>query len=285
MDIFAFGLGYCALRLAQRQSHLWVEGTVRSQESVKHLGENGIRAYVFDGQGFNSETLAACQSAKTILVSGPPGAGGDPFLGAFEAGLTESHNLERVIYLSTVGVYGDWAGDWVDETSALRTASLRGRQRVAAEVAWQSFGSRAGVPVDILRLAGIYGPARNTLIKLREGSARRIVKPGQVFNRIHVDDIANVIMKIVTSGGRGEIWNVADEEPSAPQDVIVYGALLLGLPVPPEEAFDATTISEMSASFYSENRRVSIGKIKSRLAIKLLYPTYREGLNALAIEG
>ena len=287
MDIFALGLGYCALRLLRSHPRLAVAGTVRSREAANNLIESGIEAFVFDGRTHEIDpaTLASCGAARTILASAPPQESGDPFLPFFADNLKSSPNIKRIIYLSTVGVYGDWRGDWVDETSPLLATSPRGRQRIRAEAQWQAFGERAGVAVDILRLAGIYGPGRNILVKLRDGSARRLVKPGQVFNRIHVDDIARVIVKLNERDGAGEIWNVADEEPSPPQDVVSHGARLLGCPLPPVEAIEEAAMSEMSATFYAENKRVSVEKLRNRLGIRLLYPTYREGLRALFESG
>ena len=164
-------------------------------------------------------------------------------------------------------------------------APPRGLWRLAAEAAWQRLGAARGVPVDILRLAGIYGPGRNALGKLREGDARRIVKPGQVFNRIHVEDIAAVIWRLIEAGGPGGVWNLADEEPAPPQDVVAYAAALLGIAPPPEEPFEGATLSEMAASFYSDNKRIKIDKLKRELDYAPLYPTYREGLRALAAAG
>jgi nucleoside-diphosphate-sugar epimerase len=192
--------------------------------------------------------------------------------------------LKIVIYLSTVGVYGDHGGGWVDEKTPANPASERGRRRVAAENAWLAFGEARGVPVQLHRLAGIYGPRSNAIDDLRAGVARRIVKPGQVFNRIHVDDIAGA----ADAGFRhpdvtGPI-NVCDDEPCPPQDVVSYAAALIGVEPPPEIPFEKARLSEMGRSFYGESKRCRNGRLKRELGYRLRYPTYREGLAALAAE-
>jgi nucleoside-diphosphate-sugar epimerase len=193
--------------------------------------------------------------------------------------------LSAIVYLSTIGVYGDHGGAWIDETSRASPRSERGRDRLAAETQWIALGASIDVPVHILRLAGIYGPGRNLLLKLRAGEARRIVKPGQTFNRAHVEDIAQAIGLTLVAGGRGEVWNVADDEPSPPQDVIAFAAGLLGLPPPPEEPFETADMTPMARSFYADNKRVSIAKLKKQLGFAPKYPSYREGLRALAEAG
>jgi nucleoside-diphosphate-sugar epimerase len=190
-----------------------------------------------------------------------------------------------VVYLSSVGVYGDRGGARVDEASPPSPSSPRSWRRLDAEGQWRAFGEARGVPVDILRLAGIYGPGRNALVNLRAGAARRVVKPGQTFNRIHVDDIAEVAVRLIEAGGAGGIWNVADEEPAPPQDVVAFAATLLGIAPPPEEAFETAPLSPMARSFYDENRRVCVDKLRRELDFRWLHPTYREGLRALAAAG
>ena len=183
-----------------------------------------------------------------------------------------------MIYYSTIGVYGDHAGAWVDETSATRTRTARGLARLDDEARWTAAARERGAEADILRLAGIYGPGRNALVSLRRGEARRIVKPGQLFNRAHVDDIAQASRLVLTCGLPGQIWNVADDEPAPPQDVVAYAAALLGLEPPPEEPFDEARLSPMAQEFYADNKRVSIAKAKALLGFEPAYPTYREGL-------
>jgi nucleoside-diphosphate-sugar epimerase len=260
-------------------------GTVRSAAAAAALLREGIEAFVCDGENFDPALLGALADAETLLISAPPGSAGDPALLQFAREIAAAAGLKRILYLSTIGVYGDWGGAWIDEASETRTTAPRGRWRLKAEAAWRSFGEARGVAVDILRLAGIYGPGRNALVKLREGDARRIVKPGQVFNRVHVDDIAGVIWRLVAAGGPGAVWNLVDEEPAPPQDVIAYAATLMGIEPPPEERFEDSALSDMAASFYEDNRRISIDKLKRELGYAPLYPTYREGLRALAAAG
>jgi len=285
MRLFAFGLGYCARAAIARGNAAEASGTVRSAAAAQALRANGIEAFAFDGAHYDAALLGALSRAEILLISAAPGSSGDPALAEFKREIAAAPELKRILYLSTIGVYGDWGGAWIDEASETRTTAPRGRLRLAAEAQWQALGAERGVPVDILRLAGIYGPGRNALVKLREGDVRRIVKPGQVFNRVHVDDIAGVVWRLLAAGGPGSIWNVADEEPAPPQDVIDYAATLLGIEPPPVEPFEGAALSEIARSFYDGNRRVRIDKLKRELGFAPLYPTYREGLRALAAAG
>jgi nucleoside-diphosphate-sugar epimerase len=188
-----------------------------------------------------------------------------------------------VVYLSTVGVYGDHGGAWVDEESECRPFSKRSRERLLAENEWRRFGAESGAPVAIIRLAGIYGPGRGPFEKIKAGTARRIVKPGQVFNRVHVDDIARIVEAAFEKRADG-IFNGVDDEPAPPQDVLLYAAELLGLPPPPEVQFDNAKLSAIARSFYAESKRVRNDKVKRALGVTLRYPTYREGLRATLAE-
>jgi nucleoside-diphosphate-sugar epimerase len=283
--IFFFGLGYCARRFIALGQMIEASGTTRSDEGVATLRAEGIAAHRFDG-GHGEEGLPAdLDRAEAIVVSISPEPGGDAALIHFGEQIASASRLRRVLYLSTIGVYGDHGGKWVDETSATLAATARGRARLDAEALWLALGAKRGVAVDILRLAGIYGPGRNALVKLREGRARRIVKPGHVFNRTHVDDVAQAMRLVLAAEGASEIWNVADEEPAPPQDVVAFAAALLKLPPPPEEDFDAAGLTPMAASFYADEKRVSIAKARARLGFRPIYPTYREGLLALAGAG
>ena len=284
MRMFAFGLGYSARRIVLGPA-IEASGTVRSAEAAEALRREGVEAFVFDGVHGDSGLAKVLAQAQAILISAPPEPSGDPVHRAFAREIALASDLRRILYLSTIGVYGDWGGAWVDEASETRTRTPRGRWRLAAEAQWRALGAARGIPVDLLRLAGIYGPGRNALLRLREGDARRVVKPGQLFNRVHVDDIAEVVRLLVGAGGPGGVWNVADEEPAPPQDVIAFAAALLGIEPPPEEAFDGAVMSEMARSFYEDNRRVRIEKLKRELGFRPLYPTYREGLRALAAAG
>jgi nucleoside-diphosphate-sugar epimerase len=225
---------------------------------------------------------AALNGLTHLLVSAAPDASGDPVLAAIAA--APLPDLKWVGYLSTTGVYGDHDGAWVTEESELRAQSPRSKRRVAAETAWAQWGASRGIATQIFRLAGIYGPGRSQLDSLRDGAARRIVKPGQVFSRIHVEDIANVVAQGIAHTDVSGAFNVCDDEPAAPADVMTFAAGLLGVPPPPLEMFDdaKTTMSEMALSFYADNKRVANEKMKRVLGVRLKFPSYREGLAAIA---
>jgi dTDP-4-dehydrorhamnose reductase len=282
MNLFAFGLGYSALHFlrTRRGRAAGIAGTVRSLEKAAALSGEGIEAHVFSDPAIASRLARA----QALLISIPPGPC-DPVLEHYGSVIAEAPALERIIYLSTVGVYGDHGAEWVDETTRPEPTSQRGRERLTAEAKWMSLVAANRQPVHILRLGGIYGPGRNALTKLREGTAHRLVKPGQVFNRIHVEDIAAAIGASLDHAGPGEIWNVVDDEPAPPQDVVAYAARLLAIEPPPEIPFDAAELPAMTRSFYGENKRVSNAKMKRGLGVQLTYPTYREGLAALVLEG
>jgi nucleoside-diphosphate-sugar epimerase len=284
VKLFCFGLGYSALHFLQTEESLEASGTVRSADKAEALQRNGVEAFVFDGQRADRAMGPRLAEAEALLVSIAPGAG-DPVLARFADTILGMARLRSIVYLSTIGVYGDHAGGWVDETSATAPRSERGKARLVAEAQWRALGEARDVPVHILRLAGIYGPGRNLLIKLREGDARRIVKPGQTFNRTHVEDIAQAIGLTLRADGRCGVWNVADDEPASPQDVIAFAAGLLGMAPPPEEDFETADMTPMARSFYADNKRVSIAKLKRELGFAPKYPTYREGLTALAAMG
>ena len=285
MRVFFFGLGYCARRLVQREAWIEASGTARSAETVAALRREGIEAYQFDGTDADPGLEQALGAAEAIVVSIPPRDGAEARVDRFGAVIAAAPALRRIVYYSTIGVYGDHAGEWVDETSATRTRTARGRARLEDEARWTAAARTRGAEADILRLAGIYGPGRNALVNVRRGEARRIIKPGQVFNRAHVDDIAEISRLVLTRGLNGQVWNVADDEPAPPQAVIAYAAALLGLEPPPEEPFDQARLSPMAREFYADNKRVSIAKAKAELGFALAYPTYREGLKALAEAG
>ena len=284
MKVFFLGLGYCAQALIRRTPSIEPGGTVRSDERVAALRASGVEAYAFDGAHADSGIEDALKRAEAIVVSIPP-RGTDGPLDRFADAIRNAPALRRVVYYSTIGVYGEHGGVWVEETSPTVTRNDRSLARLVDEARWIEAGRAGGLPVDILRLPGIYGPGRNALIKLREGEARRVVKPGHRVNRAHVDDIADVTRLVLERGLDGQIWNVADDEPAPPQDVIAYAAMLLGLEPPPEEPFETAKLSPMSASFFAEEKRVSNAKAKRLLGFKPAYPTYREGLRALAEAG
>jgi nucleoside-diphosphate-sugar epimerase len=281
MRLFVFGMGYTAAavarRLAPRLDAAW--GTTRARDRMPAVEAAGVKPLLFDGAGHSEAVADALSEATHVLVSIAPGEAGDPVLTHFRNDLA-ALRPEALVYLSTVGVYGDHGGAWVDEPSECRPVSVRSLRRLEAEAAWRLFAEETGTPVAILRLAGIYGPGRSAFDRLKDGTARRIVKPGQVFNRIHVDDIANAVAATLAERADGT-FNVADDEPAPPQDVVAYAAELLGVPVPPEEPFETAELTPMARSFYGENKRVRNARLKSALGVHLAYPSYREGLAAI----
>lgn len=287
MNILILGLGYSAgffARAALAQG--WeVTGTVRSAEKAAELSRQGIRTLVFGGFAVPSPLAKAVAEADAVLISVQPAEDGDPALGPLRAALMAAPNLRWIGYLSTIGVYGDQGGAWIDEDTPPAPTNARTRQRVDIEEAWLQLGRDSGKPVQIFRLSGIYGPGRNAITKLRSGTANRLIKPGQVFNRIHVDDIAGVLMASLAKPRQGAIYNVTDDEPGPPQDVITFAAELTGLEPPPEIPFEQAKLSPMAASFYGESKRVSNALVKRELGYAFRYPTYREALRALAAAG
>lgn len=278
--LFCFGFGYCARALAPRLIAAgWrVAGTCRSAGTLAELAAAGVEGIVFDGG--RPLDPAAFADATHILLSVPPGPGGDPVLAAHGADLAALKRLAWVGYLSTTGVYGDHAGGWVDEDTPPTPAGARGAARVAAETGWLDLWRRHGLPVHIFRLAGIYGPGRSAIDALRAGTARRIDRPGQVFSRIHVDDIAQVLAASIARPRPGAVYNVCDDAPSAGAEVVAHAAALLGVAPPPLVAFEDAGLSPMARSFYDDNKRVRNDRIKHELGVRLAYPSYREGLAA-----
>ncbi len=282
--LLCFGLGYSANVLAQRLSKQgWhITGTSTSAAGAARLDAQGYQGLVFDGQSRSPNVCAALQSTTHILLSIPPGSSGDPALNVFADDLANSRNISWIGYLSTVGVYGDAGGAWLSEETEARPASDRGKRRLDAELAWLDLGRHCNKTVMISRLPGIYGPGRSAIDDMITGTARRIIKPGQVFNRVHVEDIARALEAGLDKLTTSRIFNVTDDEPAPPQDVVAYAAGLLGLPVPPDLDFVTADLSPMARSFYSESKRVSNARMKAELAVKLAYPTFREGLQAIA---
>ncbi|MBR0972574.1 MULTISPECIES: SDR family oxidoreductase [Bradyrhizobium] len=276
MRLFILGLGYSARHFVRRFGGTFthIAGTVRDPGTRNDLA--GIETHAFSGGGPARETVERIRDADILLVSIPPGGTGDPAIKAFP-GVLAAGRHRKIVYLSTIGVYGDHAGGWVDESTPPQASLERARLRLAAEQAWRD---AAHGNVAILRLAGIYGPGRNALVTLRAGTARRIIKPGQVFNRIHVDDIASAIMAAIHRPGGGT-WNVCDDEPAPPQDVIAYAAELMNVAPPPEEAFETAEMSAMARSFYASSARVCNARLKRELGVTLAYPSYRHALDAL----
>ncbi|MCA0305053.1 MAG: SDR family oxidoreductase [Proteobacteria bacterium] len=277
--LFIFGLGYSGLAVADaaRAAGWSVAGTVRTAAKADTLRAQGIEAHPFDGT--RPVDPAALHDTAHFLCTIAPGSGGDPALGASAAALRPARWLG---YLSTTGVYGDRGGDWVDEDTPPRPAQPRSVERLAAEQAWQAVGRESGAAVALFRLPGIYGPGRSALDQVRSGIARRIDKPGQVFSRIHVEDIANAVVAALARDAGG-VFNVADDLPAPSGDVVAYACELLGRPVPPAIPWAEAepTLSAMARSFYAESRRVRNDRMKRELGVVLRYPTYREGLRAI----
>jgi nucleoside-diphosphate-sugar epimerase len=282
MKLIIFGAGYSGRRIAREfaGSAEWIAGTTRDPEKIEGLKEDGIRPFVFNGLEIGDGLRAAMAEATHLIQSIAPETTGDPLLNTIGSDLaTWFPALQWAGYLSTVGVYGDHDGAWVDETTPCRPVSDRSIMRVAAEAAWLDAGVAAGLPVAVLRLSGIYGPGRNAFVNLRHGKARRLVKPGQVFNRIHVDDIAAATFFLAEQELSGA-WNVTDDEPAPPQDVVACAADLLGVAAPPETPFDEANLTPMARSFYGENKRVANLKLKGA-GYRFLIPDYRSGLEIL----
>ena len=284
--LFCFGLGYSALVFARAmKARGWeVAGTVRGAQKAAALRAEGFEMHLFADAPL-ADPESALAGTTHLLASVPPGPDGDPVLAMHGEDIRATPGIEWIGYLSTTGVYGDRDGGWVDEASPRLPSTERGQRRLEAELGWSALGERAGAAVHLFRLAGIYGPGRNQLKSLAEGTARRIDKPGQVFSRIHVEDIATVLEAAATSGLGSRAFNVCDDEPAPPAEVVDYAAGLLGTDPPPLVPLEAAGLSAMGRSFYAESKRVSNRAIREVLGVRLRYPTYREGLTALAAAG
>jgi len=284
LHLFCFGYGLCASTLRQRLtgSNWQVSATYRTAEDRLRLTGANVNPHLFTDEHGLENAESVLGSVSHILISIPPQGEGDVVVkhhGA-EIAAAASH-IEWIGYLSTTGVYGDRQGAWVDERDPPAPTNERGVRRLAAEEAWEALGRQAKISVMRFRLAGIYGPGRNQLIGVGAGSARRIEKTGQVFCRIHVDDIASVLQATMAKPQGGQVYNVADDLPAPPGDVIAFAADLLGLAPPPLIPFEEADLSPMGRSFYEENKRVRNDLIKETLGVNLAHPTYREGLRAL----
>jgi len=275
--LLSFGHGYSAQALGRLlQPQGWrVIGTTRSEDRTEAFTNAGIEPYIWPG----ADMTQALDDATHLLISTAPTDDGDPVLAEMRDKIAKrAGQFSWVGYLSTTGVYGDHQGDWVDETTPLTPSTKRGIARMKAEAEWSAID---GLPLHIFRLAGIYGPGRGPFAKVRNGTARRIIKQGQVFSRTHVDDIARVLAASIQQPNAGAIYNVCDNDPAPPEDVIAYAAELLGMPIPTAEDFATADMTPMARSFYAESKKVSNERIKTELGVDLLYPDYRTGLNAL----
>lgn len=273
--LLSFGHGYSAQALVKLLPADWtVVGTTRKTEKFSLLERQGVTPVQWPGSDLSDHI----NTATHVLISAAPDADGDPVLREWRDLIAaRADQFDWVGYLSTTGVYGDHNGDWVDESAPLTPATKRGQMRVSAEAEWRSLG----LPLHIFRLAGIYGPGRGPFSKVRNGTARRIIKSGQVFSRTHVDDIARVLWASINRPNPGAAYNVCDNDPAPPQDVIEYAAELLGLPIPPAEDFETAEMTPMARSFYAESKKVKNDRIKDELGVELLYPDYKSGLRAL----
>ncbi|WP_193174189.1 SDR family oxidoreductase [Oricola nitratireducens] len=283
-SFFIFGAGYSGRafgRLMAAQG-IPVAGTTRSPDKAEALRAEGIAPHLFDATGVSPDLLAALAATTHLIVSIAPDENGDPVLNALRGVLEALPLLEWTGYLSTVGVYGDHDGAWVDEETECRPVSQRSIQRLAAEMAWQDFADSVGKPLAILRLSGIYGSGRNAFVNLDRGMAKRLIKPGQVFNRIHVEDIARALEFL--SGRHAEgIYNITDNEPAPPQDVVEYAASLMKIDPPAAIDFETATISPMARSFYGENKRVSNAKVR-KAGFEFRHGDYRKALDRMWAE-
>ena len=282
--LFCLGLGYSAQWLGRQvlEQGWEVSGTLNNKDNIPNATELGFRAYKWNNNTrLSSKALNDLKEATHIIVSIPPNENGETVVRNFWSELASSNLLEWVGYLSSTGVYGNHNGGWVDESSPLKPRLQKTKNRIFAERAWLSLFTKYGIPVHVFRLSGIYGPERNVLKALIEGRAQRVRKENHVFSRIHVDDITNTLMASIKKPHPGSIYNVGDDEPAAHEDVVAYGSKLLGTTPPPLVTFENAKISPLAKSFYIESRRVNNARIKSELNIKLKYPNYREGLDAL----
>ena len=278
MNLFCFGLGYCADYLSAKliKQGWQVSATCRNSEKAAVLEASGIRSVLLSGK---KVTVSDLGKADHILISVPPEQdGSDPVINFAEAALAALQDqIKWVGYLSTTGVYGDHQGAWIDEETPTGLLSERGQRRVAAEAQWAA----TGLPMHYFRLAGIYGPGRNSLRALQNGTARRVVKQGQVFSRIHLADITRILEASMANPNAGRAYSVCDDTPAPPQDVVTYAAELMGVSPPALQDFATAELSPMARSFYGENKRIRNNRIKEELGVSLEYPDYRAGLSAL----
>ena len=279
MSLVIFGYGYSSQHFAQAYGARYapVLATVRDPARAMKLTSEACEVVAF-GESIDARIAPALAHAEHLLISAPPEANGDPVLLRFKDAIAQS-KIKRIVYLSTIGVYGDHGGAWIDEATPCAPTNERSRWRLKAEADWLQLGAH------VLRLSGIYGPGRNVFANLRAGTAKRIIKPGQVFNRIHVEDIARAISACFESNLPGRVWNVTDDEPAAPQDLVTHAAELMGVAPPPEQDFATAALSPMARSFYGECKRVANRALKEELGVTLAYPTWREALPALYASG
>ena len=284
--LFCFGYGFSASALGKLLDPAgWsLAGTCRTPEGCRALADAGVDAVPFSREVPLADPARSLAGTTHILLSIPPDADGDPALDRHGTDIVAIEGLEWIGYLSTTGVYGDTDGAWVDENAPLAPTGARGKRRLEAERSWLALGAEHGLAVHVFRLAGIYGPGRNALATVRRGEAKRIAKPGQIFSRIHVADIAQVLAASIAKPHAGAIYNVCDDEPAPAADVVAHACTLLGVVPPPLTPLEDADLSPMARSFYADSRRVSNARIKAELGVTLRYPNYRAGLAALLAE-
>ncbi len=283
--LFCFGYGYTCTFLGETLKKLgenWaLSGTTRTAAKRDRLKEFGVDAYIFDKDKPMGDPNLYLKDTTHLLISIPPDKDGDfVFENHADDIIRQMPSLKWVGYLSTTGVYGDRDGAWVDETAEVRPNSIRGTRRAIAEEQWISLLRDEGLPVHIFRLAGIYGPGRSAIDSVRVGIARRIVKPGHAFCRVHVDDLVATLIASMNNINPGQVYNIADDEAAPSHEVIAYAARLLGQDPPPIVRFEDANLAPITLSFYSDNKRVDNSKIKEQLGVVFKYPNYRVGLEA-----
>jgi nucleoside-diphosphate-sugar epimerase len=281
MKLLILGAGFSGKAIARHSAAQFerVFGTTRSEKKFADVAKTGATPIAFDGETMSPDLAAALKHATHVVQSISPDEDGDGFLNRFRDLAALAPNLKWVGYLSTIGVYGNRDGAWVDESADLEPVNERSRDRVIAEQQWLDAGAALGIPAAVLRLSGIYGPGRNAFVNLDNGSARRLIKAGQIFNRIRVEDIARFTAFLIEHD-KGGVYNVTDAEPSPPQDVIEYAANLMGVPVPPDIPFETAELTPMARSFYGETKRVS-NAMSRALGFEYLYPDYRISLDQM----
>ncbi|MEM9276944.1 MAG: SDR family oxidoreductase [Pseudomonadota bacterium] len=284
--LFIFGFGFSAQAIAAKAKPDFTEicGTARSEEKISRIRADSLGACLFDGEKFSEELKHHLVDTTHLLISIGPGEA-DPVLAIMRDQLSDlCPNLQWIGYLSTVGVYGNHDGAWVDEETKPKPVSQRSIWRMNAENGWTEKADNVYVPLGIFRLSGIYGPGRNAFVTIEKGNSRRLVKPGQVFNRIHREDIGTAVSNAMR-GNIGGIFNITDNEPAPPQDVVTYAHELMGKEPPPEIDFKTADITPMARSFYGENKRVSNAKSKAMLGMDYAWPDYRTSLKRMWDEG
>lgn len=287
--LFCFGYGYVAEHLAKelrKQDPSWqICGTTRDVEKLNMMREEGIKGFLFSDETPFNDPIFIMDGVTHILISTPPNAHGDIVFQTHARDILQIPTIQWIGLCSSTSVYGTRDGGWVDETSELRPISERGSKRVRAESAWLKMRRIAGIPINIFRISGIYGIGRSALDTVLAGNPRRIDKTGHVFNRIHVDDVVQVMIASMSQPSPGDIYNLADDVPAPSHELIAYACELLGKNPPPLIPYDEVDMAPMARSFYKDNKRVSNKKIKDQLGVTLKYPDYKSGLDAILKEG